>query len=99
MKTYSELLLKSELYLKKFSNDSYDFRILKVIDFKEGLLIIFQSKEFVEENSEDDLILGLKPFIIDKVDGSISHKRDSLITSFERIEEFRKEKGYLDKKV
>lgn len=93
MKNHSELLLMAEAYVNSISTEEYDFKIFKVIDFKEGLIVSFQTKEFVEDELSDNPVIGLLPFIIDKSDGYISHKK-SLLDTQERIKEFRRERGF-----
>lgn len=82
-------------YILELSKYDYSFKVLKEIDFGEGLMVIYQSKEFVESRNSREVVLGLSPFIIDYSDGSIFHRKDLCLDVDELIEFFKKEKGYI----
>jgi len=85
----------AEKYVEeKLSNPEYNFKVQEIIEFKEGFLVFYQSKRFVENKSIKDAIVGLNPFIIDKKDSSIYHDECSYLDDPELIEQFKKEKGY-----
>ena len=81
-------------YLAELSKYDYNFAILKKISFKEGLMVIYQSREFVETKSPREAVLGLSPFIIDYKDGSVFHRKDLCLDVDELISFFKREKGY-----
>ena len=82
-------------FLNDISN-RYDIElcVYKELEFKEGVLFVAQSKEFVETGDFAHFLIGSKPFIVDKIDKSIFQELNEVIGVDELIKRFKKYKEY-----
>lgn len=90
MKTKAEIDQIIEDYITQLSNDDYSFLLNKKRNFGSGVLVSYQSREYVEDNNYSAMIAGLSPFIVEKTTGEIFHDEYSFLGSDELIERFQR---------
>jgi hypothetical protein len=91
------LLAKNHLEYKSRHGIALEMNTL--YNFKDGVFFSFQSKEFIDTYNFDKSLVGAKPFIIDKHDGTVFEKLDLILDEEELIDLFYKEKGYSKPKM